>query len=640
MNLKHLYTFITIVAGCILASCHSEVDWNNIDTRSEVEMGLALPVGSIHATLGDFLGNGQVPSLFIDSMENKGVITWKDTFKIARNFHQVNLSQYISEKHLSLNVYDKLKEKLVEYPALAAMLESNNKVTGIGVPITLTFDIPLKLTGINEAENIMGERLDSALIDTASFSSYIKTYNLPLEWEWIDSVTLELGEQINRPERNTMVVYDKNRDHFGYEQEIPTVVDHFTINMMKKNSAGQYITGSVVDSVSFKINFTFTIPTGKTVTVPKDAAFDYKLGVQFINYQAIWGKFSRSKDMYDEAVIDLSESWGALSFISDWKVPFAKPKIDMHIYTQIAGAMKIDGDYLYALDSKGDSIFAQFTRGTQDYRNFPRQFEEGEYLDPTKSQIGDSTTNMIVQFSENPKEGHLDRLFHTMPQKLGYKFGIDFTYGGTYPSQIRITPSTSVRVEAACKLPLIFDNSGMFVHYQDTIRDVNLSQYSIDSLLANVNVVEKPVKQSELSLYLKAMNSIPLDIRASMRCLDEFGEVIMDPDTAAQKPLMLFPEDTITLKAPNFELVSGSWSAKTPGETIITAQLNKRQLDMLPKIKSIVYTAIIDDRSLQDAYRAGMNDVRITADEGLNIHIGLTAHIDAILNFNNNNNNK
>jgi len=35
-----------------------------------------------------------------------------------------------------------------------------------------------------------------------------------------------------------------------------------------------------------------------------------------------------------------------------------------------------------------------------------------------------------------------------------------------------------------------------------------------------------------------------------------------------------------------------------------------------------------------------MNDVRITADEGLNIHIGLTAHIDAILNFNNNNNNK
>ena len=282
MSFKHLHAIIAIVAGCMLASCHSDIDLNNIDTKSEVEMGLALPVGSIHATIGDFFGKG-MGKFYVDSVDNQGVITWRDTFRIARNFHQVDLAQYISEKELTLNVYDKI--------TAAEMIGTNKKVIGTGFPVTLTFDMPLKLSGINSADNIENERLDSALIEMASFSSLIKTNNLPLEWEWIDKVTLELGEQLRRPAGNTMVVYDKTRDNYGYNQNIPTQVDHFTINLLKKNSAGQYVIGQVIDSCDFKINFTFTIPAGQIVEVPEDAGFDYKLGVQFIDYAAIWGKF-------------------------------------------------------------------------------------------------------------------------------------------------------------------------------------------------------------------------------------------------------------------------------------------------------------------------------------------------------------
>ena len=625
MKFTHLNAIIAIVAGCLFAGCHSDIDLNNIDSRSEVEMGLALPVGSFHATLGDFLGNGQVPTLFIDSVDNKGVITWKDTFRIARNFHQVDLAQYISEKQLTLNVYDKLD--------VYTMVGTNKRVTGTGTPVTLTFDMPLKLTGINNEVN--NERLDSALIETASFTSLIQQSNLPLNWEWIDQVTLDLGEQIRRPAGNTMVVYDKNRDSYGYNQTIPTAVDNFTINLMKKNAAGQYVVGQVVDSCDFKIHFTFTIPAGTQVDVPENAGFNYKLGVQFIDYQAIWGKFTPSKDMHDEAVIDLSESWGSLNFISDWKVPFADPKIDLYIITQVAGAMKVDGDYLYSLDANGNKHEASFKYGNTTRKDFHRQFQAGEYLDPITSTIGDSTTNMMIPFDKDPERGHIDELFVNMPQKLGYKFNIDFSYGGTFPDQVRITPNTSIRIEAACQLPLIF-NQGVFVDYKDTIRDVQLSQYSIDSLLAEVKEVDT-LKATDVALYLRAQNTIPLDIKASMRCLDEFGNVIMDPDTAT-KPLLLFPADTIMLNAPDFEYAGGSWNARTPGETVIIAKLSKQQLDLLPKIKSIVYSAVIDDASLQKAYANGMNNVKITADEGLTLHIGLTAHVDAILNFDNNNN--
>ena len=627
MSFKHLHAFIAIMAGCMLASCHSEIDLQNIDKKAEIEMGLALPIGSVHATIRDFFGSG-VDKFYVDTVGNQGVITWKDTFKIARNFHQVDLAKYISEKELSLNVYDHI-------PAVV-MIGTNKRVIGTGDPVTLDFDMPLKLTGINHPDSLAKERLDSALIEIASFSSIISQNNLPLKWEWIDSVTLDLGEQIHRPARNTMVVYDKYVDNYGYDQTIPTKVDNFTINLMKKNSAGQYVVGQVVDSCNFTIHFTFTIPKDTIVDIPKDAGFNYKLGVQFIDYAAIWGKFMRSKDMYDESVIDLSESWGALDFISKWSVPFAEPKINMSIVTRVAGALKVDGEYLYSEDAFGQKHYASFLRGDQTFPDFPKQFEKGEYLDPTYSTIGDSTINMKINFDKDPARGHIDQLFQGMPQKLGYKFDLDFTYGGSYPDQIRITPNTAIRIDAECILPFIF-NQGLAMKYVDTIRDVNLTQYSIESMIDSVKMIDT-VKATDVMLFLKAHNSIPLDVYASMRCLDSLGNIIKDPIDST-KPLTLFPQDTITLKAPNYVKSGGTWN-NTPGETVITARLSKKQLDMLPQIKSIHYDARINDKSLDDAYSKGLSNIRITDDQGITLKIGVTAHIDAIFDLNMDDNKK
>ena len=622
MQFKHLYAIMALVSCVLLTSCHSEIDLTNIDTTAEVEMGLALPVGQLHLTLGDFFGNG-MGKFYVDSVDNKGVITWKDTFNIARNFHQVDLAKYISEKQLNLNVYDKID---------GTMVGSDKVVTGVGLPITLDFDLPLKLKGINHRDSLAHERLDSALIETASFSSVIKTHNLPLRWEWIDRVTLDLGDQIRRPAGSTMVVYDKNRDSYGYGQNIPTAVDQFTINLMAKNAAGQYIIGQVVDSCDFTVHFTFTIPNGTTVTLPDDASFDYKLGVQFIDYKAIWGKFERSKDMYDESVFDIGSSWGSLDFLTTANMPFADPKIDMYIITQVAGALKVDGDYLYALDAGGARHYASFRYGGQDHQDFHKTFQKWEYLDPITSIIGDSTTNMMIPFDKDPERGQIDKLFQYMPQELGYKFNLDFDY--TQTPQIRITPNTSIRISAICKLPMIF-NQGMHVDYNDTIRDVNLSQFSIDSLLNSVTVIDT-LKGSNIRVVLHAFNEIPLDVMAYMRCLDENGAVVKDPADPS-KPLLLFKQDTITLQAPEYAKVNGIWTAKTPGETTIIANLTNDELNELPKVKHIAYFTSINDASLQEAYEKGLDNVRLTDDESLKLKIGLTAEVDAILNFKNDN---
>lgn len=620
MHFKSLHaSLLAVVLGALLSSCHSDLDFGNIDPKAEVELGLALPVGSVYASIGDFFGAG-AGNFYVDSLKNKGVITWKDTFNIARNFHQVDLAKYISEKQLNLNVYEKIDA--------AVMIGSNKRIIGTGDPVTLDFDMPLKLKGINHPDSLDKERLDSALIETASFSSIINTNNLPLEWEWIDQVTLDLGDQIRRPAGNTMVVYDKNRDNYGYNRNIPTAVDNFTINLMAKNAAGQYVVGQVIDSCNFVIHFTFTVPEGRQVDIPENAGFKYKLGVQFIDYKAIWGRFIRSKDMYDESEINLSDTWGALDFISRSNLPFADPKIDMFIVTQVAGALKVDGDYLYAEDINGTKRYATFKYGTETKQDFHRQFQSHEYLDPITSAIGDSTTNMMIPFDKDPERGHIDILFQNMPQRLGYKFNLDFNYQMT--PQIRITPNTSIRIEAICQLPMIF-NEGLKVVYEDTIKDIDISKYSIDSLLNNVKIIDT-LKATDVNAVLHAKNQIPVDLKVYFRCLDEAGQIIMDPEDNT-KPLLLFPEDTVKLQAPTYVKESGNWVPKTPGETTILANLSQAELNLFPKIKQIAYYAQIDDQSLQEAYSKGLENIRLTDDQGLTVKLGLSASVDAILDF-------
>ena len=606
-----------LLAGCLLTSCKEKVDLSDIDTKSELEMGIALPIGSMSATLGDFLGNGQVQNIYIDSLHSERVcvITWKDTFDITRDFHPMDLTKYFQETRKTLDVYEQL----------TPIASSNDReIVGDGQPRTMSFPFVLKLS-INCPASLPNERFDIADIKLASFSSTINKSNLPFNWEWIDKISLRLGSQFERTGGNVVTVYDKNKDSYGYGQTIDVDVDNFVLNLMKNKN----VPGESVDTCNFSIDFTFTVPSGKTVSVPKGGGFDYKLGVKFINFRALWGKFRASNKMHDEEVNDIRDSWASIDKIADWCTPFTEPKIDMFVYTQVAGALWMNGDYLFVQDFNGHKEYATFKYGASDIRHdYKKQWWPGEYLDPFDSEPGDSTTNLVVPFDKDETRGHLDNLFKTMPEKIGYKFQIDFNYDLT--PQIRLTPNTYVHVKAVCTVPLRF-NKDVFIRYDDTIRDVKLSKYSIDSLLASVNIVDT-MKTTDVKLVLHAENTIPLDVRASMRCWDANNNLIMDP-ADPKKPLMLFKQDTVHFAACQDDY------GKEPGKTTIVASVSKREMDLLPKIDHITYTAFIDDRSLKDAYdKKLLNNVAVRSFQGLKVKIGLAAKVDAVFDFNNKDN--
>ena len=611
-----LTTACIIGFGWMMQSCEADVDLNNVDTSIEVDANIATPVGSMHATLGDFVGNGTW-GIFAEG----GLLAFKDTFSIERKFHNLDLSQYISDATLKMNVYEKLE--VLPYFV-------DGKITGNDTQIPLTFPLTLKLDGINDDENY--QRLDSALIKNASFVSNItQVGGLPLKWEWIDKVTIDLGAAFHRPAGNVVTVYEKGLSG-GYGKDMQINVDEFSICLMenRKPAMPKDYWNNVVDSCEFEITMYVTIPkSAGTITVPSTAAFQYDLGVQFIDYHAVWGMFEPSSDMSDENEIVIADEWGPWKDFQSAKLPFANPSVDLQITTQIAGALKLNGDYLYAKDENDVAVYAEFEGG---YPGFEYTFSKYEYL-PLDSEIGASKT-MHRLFDKTQEHGRIDKLFAIHPEKLGYKFSIDFDEVAT--PQIRITDNTSIHVDAVCTLPFEF-NEGVVFDYSDTIKGIDLSMLDLDSLLAGVNIIDT-LEKAEATLALTFTNDIPFQIKGVFTCLDAENNVIIDPKT--EKPFLITENDTVLIPSPKYTYNAGT-STWIPEAVKLTEMIhvNREDLPTLRAIKSIAFYALLDDKSLSDVFEQAADEkvgdftTKLTEGEGLRIKIAVGANAEAILNL-------
>ena len=616
--MKKLFFFVALV--CALTACRSDIDLGKVDTKMEVDLGLALPVGDIKMMLTDMLGD--VDGLYIDS---KGVLTWEFDTTTARDYHKMDLAQYISKANIKLKVYDQIAEK---YPYLVGL----SIPLPYDFPVALDFPLDLPLTGINEDKTIK-ERLDSAIIEEASFYSIIRPESLPFEWDWVDSIVLDLGPRFSRPAGNHMVIYTKDESvSYGYGDSIPLMVDKFTLNMMKKTgnlTPLEYKFNNVYDTCSFNVHFKFTIPKNSVISLNSNSAINYELGARFLNFSAIWGMFEPASSMSGENVIDMSDAWKSFDFLTKATMPFSEPVINTQIVTHVAGALRLKNSYLFTLDANNDTTFAEFsdTGDPSTWKWFSRTFDQHEYL-PLNSAIGDSSVNMYVTFDKTVKGGQIHKMFRKTPQQLGYKFAVIFDEMET--PQIRITPNTAIRINSSITMPFIFDQ-GVWIEYPQNA-DVNLSQVSIDSIQASAEAIDT-IKSAKVKLVMKALNSIPLNLKYTMLCLDAKGDTIKDP-LDPTKNFMLFSQDTINLVPPTFTFnaAAGGW-VTTPRESVFVVELTKEQLNVFPKIAQIAYTAVLDDDALDEAYSQGLPNVRLTNQDYVVMKIGLAASVQGVVNF-------
>lgn len=610
--MKRFFKFLNVISIASLTmlwhGCTADVDLNNIDTSVDVKANIAAPIGSVKANIGDFVGDGTW-GIFIDTLKNKGVLTFRDTFTIERDFHQIDLSNHISNAVLEMKVYEQLE---------ASKYLDNGQITGNDEVIVLRFPFTMKLDGINDDEN--HQRIDSALITNASFLSKITpSANLPLKWEWIEKVDLELGKNFRRPKGNVVTIYEKG-DGYGYNQDIPVSVKSFTLNLMKdKNpTKPEAYWNNVVDTCDFVMSMHIAIPrTAGVVNIPTSAAFHYNLDVQFIDYKAIWGMFEPSSDMRGEAEENIAEAWSSWKDLQELCLPLAEPSVDMQVTTQIAGAMIMQGDYLYTKNEQGDIAYAEFD-GKQSLYKY---FNKNEFLS-LNSSIGDSTT-MHVLFDKDPARGHIDKLFAIRPDKIGYKFNIDFNRQET--PQIRILDNSSIRLDAICDLPMIF-NQGISLGYTDSIVDIDLSMLTIDSIVNETGIIDT-LEKASATLMIKFENTIPLQFNAVLTCLDKEGTVVLD-----SLPLLLTNNDTIVIASPTMEEVNHNWIA-TPQEVVEIIEIEREDLESLRKINKIIFHVWMDDKSLQEAYDKGMSNIKLQEDNYLRVKIAAGANVEGVLNL-------
>jgi hypothetical protein len=594
-----------------LVGCKADVDLGNIDTTTKVEANLALPIGSVNATLGDFLRDSTL-GIYVDN----GILTMRDTITWVRPFHNVNLSQYISHKKIHMKIYEKLKDLPFFFDG--KIMGSDNYT------IPLEFPLTLHLNGINNNEDY--QRLDSALIKDASFVSMISRSNLPIEWDWIDEVTIELGDAFTRAEGNVVTVYKKGTsESYGFDQDIPIHVDEFSMNLMKNRRPSKWedYHNNVVDSCQFLITLYLKIPSSAgTITIPEDAEFQYDLGVQFIDYHAVWGMFEASSHMNDDNEIVLADEWNGYSLLNNVMLPLSDPSINLNITTKIAGALMLHGDYLYVTSSNGKKVNATFDGSTELYR----YFTPSEYLS-LNSAIGDSAT-MHLLFDKDPSRGHIDQFFTIHPEKFGYKYSVDFNRQET--PQIRIGKDAGISLQAVYTIPFVF-NEGVSVDYIDTLENINMSQLVLDSMLAEVAIIDT-IEEATLKLALGLENTIPLQFTCVLTCLDSIGNIVMDPNDET-KPFRITGQDTIVIPSPIFEKdVNLNWISKpTKSTQIIT--VTKETTKTLAQVKRLELKLSLNDKSLGDAYDAGLPNIKLTDQQGLRISIGLGADIKALLNL-------
>ena len=616
-----------------LIGCRADVDLNNIDTTAEVELGMALPVGSMSVSLSDILGTNSSDNLYFRS---DGVLCLHYDYNRHEDFHAIDFTQYISNAEQTIYLYDSINAYMervrAEYPdqtfpaGYVCGLPDRDVTLKIPTKMSLTYD------GIND--ELSNERIDSAYIVEAKFEGYLMKKNLSTPFEWVDSVVLVLGKEYVAKSGNRQKLYDKFtcEEEITYGMHMPIMLKDFTIDLVKDHTQPCSNT-NVVNSSFMDVEIYLTIPKNTDpMPIATDMAIIFGMDVQFIEYTALWGMFESSNKMQDDGSVSMDSIFGNWSMMKDICLPIAEPLINVRVCHELAGPLVFQGEYLYVTSRDGQTHYAEFGEGREHTYQYPRDAKEAirdnAWMDPKPNTIGDSIVLDMV-FNKEPEHGRIDQLFVGTPDIMAWSFAVDFDR--TLTNQTRLTPTTNIKMDIDMEVPFIF-NEGLYVAYSDTLENINLN---LSSLTDSASIVDS-IKQSDLYVQLKIENRLPVDVRMVLCCLDSNDRVITEDRTG--EPLRLTQSDTIFIKAPEYTVgADGSMVISKPGIAEDALNISKDKLEKFNELKSLTYIVILDDKSLHSAFESNENfKIRITEDSRLKLNIGIGAKVGAVLNLTDN----
>lgn len=618
----HIFAALTVVLTT-LSGCKEEVDISKMDTSATVDLALAMPIGTMYATLGDFLGIEQIkPYIEVD---HDGVLHLIHDTIIARNFKKIQIEEYPADTIKKCNI----KQGFLTDELLP------------GASFTADYPTEVTFTDVNDKEpsDYNYERFDSLSVRKAVYTSRIRISDdlksQGFKWSWIKRVDILLGDAFNRKGGNILTVYDRSRDDInGFDEPITIDIEDFMLYFIKDKSipAGPK---NVRRTADMTIRYYVSIPEDldHNIAISEDATIFYDLHLQMLDFDAVWGYCKPSSEMRDENILVIEESWPMWRDIKKATLPLAKPQVDMDIYSKVGGKFRLNADYFYTLADANptDTVFAYFDK-ERTKRKFIEDWKEYgiDAINIDKKTIGDSIVRHLM-FNHEIERGQLDKLVAIRPDRVGYKFYVEVYDDYTNPKYppIRLSPHNYFNVDAHFDLPLVF-NEGLALQYSDTIRDLNLSSISLDSML-NGALSKQNVQDANLVLYLDIKNRIPLGLSASVRFVDADGKDVL----VNGKPIQLFKYgesteaariDSLNLRMPDVEEFkrTSAYAAKQdqPSEQYII-DIDRDNFDAFSKVKNVVFSLLLHNDS-----KAAKYPVAITDESSLVIKAGVTARIN------------
>lgn len=625
-----LFTLTGAVLLHLLSSCKADVDLSNINTQADMAIGVALPVGSMRVTLGDFLGDVETPvgteqaaTLYYD--EN-GILNLHSAYDYARTFNPVDLGQ-AAKADAKLKVYTPIMNKIEEL-GLPIM---GNTIPSLPFSITMPLDYntELVLDAINS--NTDDARLDSAIITKAHLAASLSKIDLPFQWSWIDTVLLVFDKEFRLNGSQEYLLYAKERDFgtvndFGYE--MPIDLQSFVLDLVANDSqpaGADNVTNKTLVGVHIVVN----IPEGNDpIDLVESAAIGFAMEARLIEYDAVWGMFQPTDDLNVEDEFDLSEMLAGLDMLGSFNVPFAKPVIEMDMTTNIGGALYLKGN-IWAVDDLGNKQYATFGSPNNTTVILPTDLRENKNYLLVDAPMDATHTIQGIRFDYTEENGNIDQLFASMPTAIGYKFAAGFD--SEECNQIRVTNSTQIEVHAGFNIPFTF-HQGLAISYADTMQNFTLGKTIYDATQSDNGFIDS-IRSGELKLLLHIRNEIPMQLQGVLRCLDANGEVVTREDGT---PYTISENDTITFTAPTFQKTGDQWQVAAAGESDEWISISESDLGLLAKAESLYIEFLLNDQceSLQTLFEQN-DDFEISLDKNaaLTIQLGISGKADAVFDF-------
>lgn len=589
LDMKRTTRFATILCACFLSivfnACKANVDLNNIDMTTSVETSLSLPLGSINLKLGDFIGDSTIQGVMVD--EN-GQYIYSNTITFSEDIKLFDLDDIDTRGNYTL---DFAKEVLAVYP------HYKDLSIPAGHTLNLTFPIGISLSNMNA--NADEQRLDSLVVDFIRFYTKISANDFALSNKDIKKLEVEIENGFRCKAGNTINVPIES---YGLNKDIPIELEDIHIVLMGDPHQEPSIT-NLLDSIHIKVHMQIT--TSQELKLNSSSTLSFGIYVDELDYDAVFG-YVHMPTLIQDSIIDypIEKFWAGWKAFDGTILPLSKPSLLFTIEHGFSIPLAATVNALNVSSKEGEYRHVTFDGQKSKTFTFPSKIAmDAPY---------DATTIDSVRIDYTESNGNIDELLTIHPTNVSYNYMIGIDANSTQ-KQYRITDNTHIDMALDIQIPFEFNNNVYFA-YSDTIRDINLTAFQLDSLLAEAEFIEN-VEKAELKLYLDIENWVPFNIEAIVTFFAEDGTKIQ---------ISSMEEDKINLKlAQPKSIVDGYVKEASTNQIILN--VTKEDFEKIASINYIELKAQLKDNDTL---------VKLTPEAAIIIKAGVTANIKAIVDVN------